>query len=178
VAVSDVRGGIHHGEGLDAQAVYDHVRESGSVVEAPGTESLTNQDLLELDVDVLIPAALDRVITERNADRIKARTVVEAANHPVTPAGDAVLQDRGIIVVPDILANAGGVTVSYFEWVQNIQQFRWEEDQVNQELGKVMSKAWRNVHARATVDGIPLRLAAFAIAVEKVEHAARLRGYV
>jgi glutamate dehydrogenase (NAD(P)+) len=178
VAVSDVRGGIYKADGLDVQAVYDHVRESGSVVDAPATERITNEELLELDVDVLIPAALDRVINDRNAQNVKARVVVEAANHPVTPAADAILQDRGVVVIPDILANAGGVTVSYFEWVQNIQQFRWEEDHVNDELRKAMSRAWKNVHDRAAVDGVPLRLAAFAIAVEKVERAARLRGYV
>ncbi|HEX2031331.1 MAG TPA: Glu/Leu/Phe/Val dehydrogenase dimerization domain-containing protein [Actinomycetota bacterium] len=178
VAVSDVRGGIHRGDGVDVQAVYDHVRGTGSVVDAPGTEPISNEDLLELDVDVLIPAALDRVINEGNADRIRARTVVEAANHPVTPAADAVLQDRGTVVIPDILANAGGVTVSYLEWVQNIQQFRWDEEQVNEELRKKMGDAWRNVHARSTVDGVPLRLAAFAIAVERVTRAAELRGYV
>jgi glutamate dehydrogenase (NAD(P)+) len=127
---------------------------------------------------VLIPAALDRVVNEGNADRVKGRLIMEGANHPVTPAADEILHERGIVVVPDILANAGGVTVSYFEWVQNIQQFRWEEDHVNEELRKVMAKSWKNVHGRSTVDGIPLRLAAFAIAVEKVEHADRLRGYV
>ncbi len=178
VAVSDVRGGIIREDGLDVQAVYDHVRETRSVVDASGTEPVSNEDLLELDVDVLIPAALDRVITADNADRVKARLVVEAANHPVTPSADAILQSKGVPVIPDILANAGGVTVSYFEWAQNIQQYRWEEDQVNAELRKVMSKAWRNVHSRATVDGVPLRLAAFAIAVEKVARAAQLRGYV
>jgi glutamate dehydrogenase/leucine dehydrogenase len=178
VALSDVRGGIRRDEGLDVQAVYDHLRETRSVVDAPGTEAIANEDLLELDVDVLIPAALDRVITGANADRVKARLIVEAANHPVTPSADVVLQSRGIPVIPDILANAGGVTVSYFEWVQNIQQYRWEEDQVNTELKKIMSKAWKNVHARSTVDGVPLRLAAFAIAVEKVARAAQLRGYV
>jgi glutamate dehydrogenase (NAD(P)+) len=178
VAVSDVRGGIHRGAGLDVQAVYDHLRETGSVVDAPGTEAVSNEELLELDVDVLIPAALDRVISGANADRIKSKLVVEAANHPVTPSADQALHEAGAVVIPDILANAGGVTVSYFEWVQNIQQYRWEEDQVNTELRKVMAKAWGNVHARATVDAIPLRMAAFAIAVEKVEQAARLRGYV
>jgi glutamate dehydrogenase (NAD(P)+) len=178
VAVSDVRGGIHNDSGLDVQAVFDHMKETGSVVGAPGTEEITNAELLELGVDVLIPAALDRVITGENADRVRARVLVEAANHPVSPAGDAILQDKGVVVIPDILANAGGVTVSYFEWVQNIQQFRWEEDQVNTELRKTMSRAWKNVHARATVDAIPLRLSAFAIAVEKVDRAARLRGYV
>jgi glutamate dehydrogenase (NAD(P)+) len=178
VAVSDVKGGILREEGLDVQAVYDHMQATRSVVDAPGTDSITNEDLLELDVDVLIPAALDRVINSSNADRIKARVIVEAANHPITPAADAVMHSKGVVVIPDILANAGGVTVSYFEWVQNIQQYRWEEDHVNAELRKVMSKAWRNVHARSTVDAVPLRLAAFAVAVEKVDRAARLRGYV
>jgi glutamate dehydrogenase (NAD(P)+) len=178
VAVSDVRGGVHAGGGLDVQALVDHASETGSVVDAPGTEPVSNQELLELDVDVLIPAALDRVINEGNADRVLARTIVEAANHPVTPAADAILLERGATVIPDILVNAGGVTVSYLEWVQNIQQFRWEEKQVNDELRKKMAAAWRNVHSRAAVDGIPLRLAAFSIAVEKVTTAARMRGYV
>jgi glutamate dehydrogenase (NAD(P)+) len=178
VAVSDVRGAVYNPNGLEIPAVFDWSNESGSVVDAPGTETITNDELLELDVDVLVPAALDRVINEGNADRIKARIVMEAANHPVTPAADEVLHGAGKIVVPDILANAGGVTVSYFEWVQNIQQFRWEEEQVNAELRKTMSRAWSNVHGRATVDAIPLRLAAFAIALEKVEYADRLRGYV
>jgi glutamate dehydrogenase/leucine dehydrogenase len=177
VAVSDVKGGIYRSGGLDVQAVYDHVQETQSVIDATGMESITNADLLELDVDVLIPAALDRVTAE-NADRVAARVVVEAANHPVSPAGDAILQDKGVVAIPDILANAGGVTVSYCEWVQNIQQFRWDEEQVNAELKKTMSRAWKNVHARSTVDAIPLRLAAFAIAVEKVDRAARMRGYV
>ena len=108
----------------------------------------------------------------------KARVVLEGANHPVTPLADRVLLDQGMAVIPDILANAGGVTVSYFEWVQNLQQFRWPEDQVNAELRRSMSKAWKTVHARAAVDGIPLRLAAYAIAVERVARAERLRGHV
>jgi glutamate dehydrogenase (NAD(P)+) len=178
VAVSDVRGGVHRGDGLDVQALVDHDRESGSVVGAPGTGAISNPELLELDVDVLIPAALDGVITEENADRIGARVVVEAANSPITPSADDALVERGLTVIPDILVNAGGVTVSYLEWVQNIQQFRWDEDEVNRELSKKMGLAWKNVHSRATVDGIPLRLAAFAIAVERVARAARLRGYV
>ena len=178
VAVSDVRGGIYNADGLDVDAVFAHSKESGSVVDAPETESITNEELLELDVEVLCPAALDRVINERNADRIKARMIVEAANHPVTPAADDILHAGGKVVIPDILANAGGVTVSYFEWVQNIQQFRWEEDRVNLELRKTMSRAWESVYGRARRDEIPLRLAAFAIAVEKVDHADRLRGYV
>ncbi|MDQ3858758.1 MAG: glutamate dehydrogenase [Actinomycetota bacterium] len=178
VAVSDVNGGIYRGEGIDIHRVLAHARESRSVVDAPGTERVTNEDLLELDVDVLVPAALDGVVNRGNAHRIRARVVIEAANHPVTPDADAVLDDAGKIVIPDILANAGGVTVSYFEWVQNIQQFRWEEERVNEELRKAIARAWQNVHGRAAVDAIPLRLAAFVNAVEKVERADRLRGYV
>jgi glutamate dehydrogenase/leucine dehydrogenase len=104
------------------------VREHGSVVEAPGTESIANEELLELEVDVLVPAALERVIDAGNASRVKAKVVAEAANHPLTPSADEILHDAGVVVIPDILANAGGVTVSYFEWVQNIQQFRWDEE--------------------------------------------------
>jgi glutamate dehydrogenase (NAD(P)+) len=178
VAVSDVRGGVHREGGLDAQALFDHATETGSVVEAPNTDAIDNDELLQLDVDVLVPAALEKVITAENAGRIRARVIVEAANHPVTPAADAVLQDAGVTVIPDILANAGGVTVSYLEWVQNIQQFRWEEREVNEELEKKMTRAWKTVYSRATVDAIPLRLAAFSIAVERVQRAAELRGYV
>ncbi len=178
VAVSDVGGGIHRDAGLDAEALTAHVREAGSVVGAPGTEAISNAELLELDVDILVPAALDRVVTEQNADRIRAGLIAEAANHPITPRGDEILHGRGVTVIPDILANAGGVTVSYFEWVQNIQQFRWEEERVNDELRRVMARAWAQVYARSQADGIPLRLAAFALAVERVDHADRLRGYV
>jgi glutamate dehydrogenase (NAD(P)+) len=178
VAVSDVSGGIYRADGLDVNAAFAHAQETGSVIDAPGTEAITNDELIELDVNVLVPAALDRVVNDVNADRVRARVVVEAANHPVTPAADEILNAAGKVVIPDILANAGGVTVSYFEWVQNIQQFRWDEDHVNDELRKTMARAWKSVHERATADGIPLRLAAFAIAVERVDRADRLRGYV
>jgi glutamate dehydrogenase (NAD(P)+) len=178
VAVTDVKGGVHRADRLDVPALWSWTQETGSVVGFAGADEISNAELLELDVDVLVPAALDRVINEGNADRIKARVVLEAANHPVTPAADDVLQEKGVIVVPDILANAGGVTVSYFEWAQNIQQFRWEEERVNTELKKTMSRAWQSVYERASLDGIPLRLAAFAIAVAKVERADVLRGYI
>ena len=173
-----MKGGVHRADRLDVPALWDWAQETGSVVGFSGAEEISNAELLELDVDVLVPAALDRVINEQNADRIKARVVLEAANHPVTPAADDVLQEKGVIVVPDILANAGGVTVSYFEWAQNIQQFRWEEERVNTELKKTMTRAWQSVYERASLDGIPLRLAAFAIAVAKVERADVLRGYI
>ena len=178
VAVSDVRGGVHAPRGLDVERLLEHQRDAGTVVGAPDTEELTNAELLELDVDVLIPAALDRVINRENADRVRARVVVEAANHPVTAAADEILHDRGATVIPDILANAGGVTVSYFEWAQNIQQFRWDEEQVNRELCKRMTHAWRRVHARSEAEGLSLRGGAYCLAVEDVARAVRLRGYV
>ena len=178
VAVSDVSGGIYRPDGLDVGPVLAHNGEAGTVAGAPGTEAITNEELLELDVDVLVPAALDGVINRRNAEQIRARVILEAANHPVTPDADDVLHAAGKIVVPDILANAGGVTVSYFEWAQNIQQFRWTEERVNEELRNVIARAWKLVHERAQADELPLRLAAFAEAVEKVDRADRLRGYV
>ena len=178
VAVSDVNGAIYAPQGLSVPDLMQHVREAGSVLGYPGTEQLTNEALLELDVDVLIPAALGEVITTSNADRIQAKWIIEGANHPITPAADGILNDKGVTVVPDILANAGGVTVSYFEWTQNIQQFAWDEDRVNTELGKVMSYAVREVRDRSLLDGTTLRQAAFDIAVERVAQAAHLRGYV
>ena len=177
VAVSDVRGGIYAETGLDIEKVLLHVRETGSVLGMPGTDDITNDELLLLAVDWLVPAALGEVINEGNASKIRARVVVEAANHPVTPLADATLNDAGVVVIPDILANAGGVTVSYFEWTQNIQQFRWEEDEVNARLRKVMAKAYRDVAERST-ECASLREAAFVIGVSRVERAARLRGYV
>jgi len=179
VAVSDVRGGIYKPDGLDMTLVLNHLRTTGSVVECPGTEPVTNDDLLLLEVDWLIPAALGGVIHARNAEKIAAKAVVEAANHPVTPEADAILNERGILVVPDIMANSGGVTVSYFEWTQNIQMYRWEEERVNNELHKIMVKmftdveAFKEAHEKAT-----FREAAFALGVERVARAVRLRGYV
>ncbi|MGH2829464.1 MAG: Glu/Leu/Phe/Val family dehydrogenase [Actinomycetota bacterium] len=178
VAVSDIRGGIHDPRGIDVEALLRHVAESGSVVEFPGTQPITNEDLLELPVDWLIPAALGGVIHSRNANRIQAPVVVEAANHPITPVADEILRERGTVVIPDIVANAGGVTVSYFEWTQNIQQFRWTEEQVNEQLHRVMSSAFGEVGTYAKEQGLPLRDAAFALAVRRVAHAAHIRGYV
>jgi glutamate dehydrogenase (NAD(P)+) len=178
VAVSDVRGGIHNEGGLDIEKVWAHRDQTGSVVGFPGADEISNEQLLELDVDWLVPAALGEVITGKNASKIRARVVVEAANHPITPVADVALADAGVVVIPDILANAGGVTVSYFEWTQNIQQFRWEEEQVNTQLAKIMAKAYRDIGALADKESIGLREAAFAIGVARVARAARLRGYV
>lgn len=178
VAVSDVGGGIHNPNGLDLDALTEHVKASMSVTTFAGGDKVTNEELLELPCDMLVPAAIEGVIHGGNADRIKAGIVVEAANGPTTPVADAILSDRGVVVVPDILANCGGVTVSYFEWVQNIQQFRWELDRVNAELEKKMVRATDAVFDLSTGKDLTLREAAFDIAVERVAHAAHMRGYV
>lgn len=178
VAVSDVGGGIYNPQGLDLDDLATHRLESLTVTDYHKGQAVTNDELLELECDVLIPAAIEGVIHSQNAPNVKARMVIEAANGPTTPVADKILSDRGITVVPDILANSGGVTVSYFEWVQNIQQFRWELDQVNKELTKRMTKATEQVFARAELDSTTLRAAAFDIAVERVAHAAEIRGYV
>ena len=178
VAVSDIEGGIYAGSGLDLEAVDRHLEEAGTVAGCPGTEPLEGQELLSLDVDVLIPAALGGVITKSNVDDIRADVIVEAANHPVTPAADRVLRDRGVEVIPDVLANAGGVTVSYFEWTQNIQQFHWDADRVNAELRKRLRRGYRTLLDFADSAGCDLRRAAYGVAVDRVAEAARLRGYL
>ena len=178
VAVSDVGGGTYAPKGLDLEDLAKHRVGSVSVNDYAGGDPVSNEELLELRCDILIPAAIEGVIDTGNADAIQAKMVVEAANGPTTPAADQVLEDRGVTVVPDILCNSGGVTVSYFEWVQNIQQFRWELDQVNEQLEKRMSAATDAVFSRSESEGTSLRSAAFDIAVERVAHAAEIRGYV
>jgi glutamate dehydrogenase (NAD(P)+) len=178
VAVSDVGGGTYNPAGLDLAALARHNIEAVSVASFAGGESVSNEDLLELDCDILVPAAIHGVINTANADDLKAGLVVEAANGPTTPAADEMLRARGVTVVPDILANSGGVTVSYFEWVQNIQQFRWDVDDVNFQLKKRMTKAAGQVFTRAEETGTSLRDAAFDIAVERVANADKLRGFV
>jgi glutamate dehydrogenase (NAD(P)+) len=177
VAVSDVYGGIYNPAGLDPHAVKRHAQETGTVVGFPGSETITNADLLELDVDVLIPAALEDQINESNAHRIKAKVIAEAANGPTTPEADAILRDRGIFVLPDILTNAGGVTVSYFEWVQDMATFFWDEDEVNQKLERLMSKAFRDITGLMDTRQVPdMRTAAHMLAIERVAKATELRG--
>ncbi|MGI8925720.1 MAG: Glu/Leu/Phe/Val family dehydrogenase [Tepidiformaceae bacterium] len=178
VAVSDVKGGIYEEEGLDIAALDRWVAVAGSVAGFAGATPITNEQLLEMDCDYLVPAALGEVITAGNAPGIKARAVIEGANHPVTPSGDRVLADRRVTVLPDTLVNAGGVTVSYFEWTQNIQQFRWSLEQVNKELEARMVMTFDQVMARAGRDGTRARQAAFDIALERVGKAIQLRGFV
>ena len=177
VAVSDFKGGIYNPRGLSPAALLRHVRAGAdSVVGYPGTDTITNDELLELDVDILVPAALEGVITEDNADRVRARFVVEGANGPTTPAGDAVLESRGKVVVPDVLANAGGVAVSYFEWVQDLQAYFWTEDEVNDKLKVLMERAYGEVSTLSSERGVSLRTAAQMIGVGRVAEAHRTRG--
>ena len=178
IAVSDTRGGIYNGSGLDVTRVVEHKQEAGTVVGTPGADQITNDELLELECDFLLPAAIDRVIHEGNAPRVRAKVVVEVANHPVTSQADQVFNDRGIPVLPDILVNAGGVVVSYFEWTQNLYQHQWEEERVNSELNGLITRAYGQVSEMVRRDAITYREAAFAIGVGRVAHVARLRGFI
>jgi glutamate dehydrogenase (NAD(P)+) len=177
VGAGDLRGAVHNPSGIDVPAFAAWI-ESGKPVSAfEGGDTVDAADLLTLPCDVLIPAATGEVIDASNAPAIRARTIVEAANHPVTDEADAELAARGVTIVPDILANAGGVIVSYFEWTQNIQQFRWPEERVNDELQQRIVAAYREVRD-ATGNGTTMRDAAFGIAVGRVAQAIRLRGFV
>lgn len=176
VAVSDVNGGVFHGDGLDVARLKTIVDAGGSVVEYEGAEPMDNETLITSDVDVLVPAALGEVIHGGNAADVRARLVVEGANAPTTPVADEVLRDRGVTVVPDILANAGGVTVSYFEWVQNLQQFRWTAERVDTELTRIMGAAYDHVSRTAAERRVSLRTAAFVVAIQRVAAAVQLRG--
>ena len=178
IAVSDVKGAIHNADGINVPELDKWFSVAGSVAGFPDAEPVTNVQLLELDCDYLVPAALGEVITGDNASRIKARTIVEGANHPVTPAADAILARNKVVVLPDILVNAGGVTVSYFEWTQNIQQFRWHLDRVITELETRMVATFNDLMLRVAKDQTTPREAAFDIALERVSRAIRLRGFV
>jgi glutamate dehydrogenase (NAD(P)+) len=155
-----------------------HIREGGLLTEFPGTEVISPDDLLAIECDVLIPAALGGMIHEGNADRINTKMVIEGANSPTTPGADEILNGKGIHVVPDVMANAGGVVCSYFEWVQNLQHFRWSEREVNDKLGGVLRRAYRDVAARSKEERISLREGAYLLGVERVVEASRTRGYV
>jgi len=176
VAVSDVKGGIFNGDGLDLVKVRKHVEETKSVVGLAGTTSLTNDELLGVECDVLAPAALGHVLDQTTARNVRARYVLEGANGPCTVEGDAVLSERGIVCVPDILANAGGVTVSYFEWTQNIQQHAWQESQVNQELERYMVNAHAEVEKARREYRCSMRTAAFIVGIRRVKEATDARG--
>ncbi|MBS1253551.1 MAG: Glutamate dehydrogenase [Anaerolineales bacterium] len=179
VAVSDSRGGINDPGGLDIPGVIQHKKETGSVVGFGNAEGVTNAELLELPVDILAPAAMENQINEANAPYIQAKLIVEGANGPTTPEADAVLTERGCFVVPDILANAGGVTVSYFEWVQGLQYFFWSENEINKQLHQIMCQSFADVvdiMHQHEADGIDMRTAAYILGISRVNQATLLRG--
>lgn len=179
VAVSDVSGGLYKESGLDIPAILAHLSDRKHLLDTyneEGAKRISNEELLEVDVDVLVPAALENQITENNAGKIKARVIVEGANGPTTVDGDKILDERGIVVVPDILANAGGVVVSYFEWVQNIQSLEWDEEEVNKKLNRIMCNAMENVYTLHKEKNVSLRTSAYALALEKLVRARDIRG--
>ena len=176
VAVSDSQGGIYSSEGINPNNAILYKQEHGSVVGFPGTSPITNEQLLELECDILVPAALESVITAENAGRIRAKMIAEAANGPTTPEADEILYNKGIIVLPDILANAGGVTVSYFEWAQNIEGYYWAEDDVNEKLEKVMQRSFKDVYETARNNNVNMRIGAYMLAIGRVAEVTRLRG--
>jgi len=175
-AISDVSGAYFSQKGVDISRAWNHNARHGSLESFAEGDKISNEELLALKVDVLVPAALGGVLNKETAGRVKARIVLEAANAPVTEAGEKILEANGACLIPDILANAGGVTVSYFEWVQNIQQFTWDEDRVNSELGKIMNRTAAQVWELAKQRNVSMRTAAFMIAIERVAEAERLRG--
>jgi glutamate dehydrogenase (NAD(P)+) len=176
IAVSDVKGGLLDTKGLDLARVDEWVREHRSLEGFPGAEAISNEELLELPCEILIPAAVQGQITQRNAPRLRCRMVVEGANGPTTPEADHVLAERDIFVVPDILANAGGVTVSYFEWVQGIQKYFWLEEEVNNRLIDLMQRAFRGALRVAEERGLSLRTAALIRGIDRIREAKRRRG--
>ncbi|MBE2253632.1 MAG: glutamate dehydrogenase [Myxococcus sp.] len=176
VAVSDVHGGVQNARGLDVPALFEHVKKNGTVRGFTGGTPCRNEDVLTADCDVLVPAAIGGVVDQRVAAEVRARIVLEGANGPCTPEADEIFEQRGVLVVPDILANAGGVTVSYFEWVQNMQHVTWEEERVTSELQRVMREAYEKVGQISRTRKLPLRTSAYVLAIGRVGKATVLRG--
>src|SRR3954463_15633262 len=178
VGVSDATGAIRHDGGIDANALHEHIVQGGRLTEFEGGEEIPAPELISIPCDVFIPAALGGMIHEGNADDMQCKVILEGANSPTTPAADRILRDKDVYLIPDVMANAGGVVVSYFEWVQNLQHFRWDEREVNDKLGTIMRRSYREVSARAKEEGIDLRESAYLVGIERVVEAARIRGYV
>jgi glutamate dehydrogenase (NAD(P)+) len=176
IAVSDSRGGIHNAYGIDVPAAIAYKAENGMLEGFPGADAITNEELIEIDCDVLVPCALEQVITSENAARIKARMICEGANGPTTPGADDVLEDRGILVLPDVLANAGGVVVSYFEWVQGLQEYFWKEYEVHAKLNDIVVRAFEETWSARDRFSTSMRMAAYGIAVQRVAEATTIRG--
>ncbi len=177
VAISDVHGGIHNPNGIDIPAALTHLRTTRSFEGYEGVETVSNQGLLELECDVLVPAATENQITSQNADKIKCKVLAEGANGPTTAAADEVLHEKGIFVIPDILANAGGVTVSYFEWVQDRMGYFWREDVVNQRLQDTMVASFNDLCRYADSHSVDTRTAAYMLAIDRVAYDTRMRGF-
>lgn len=178
VAVSDEFGGIYNANGLDCDVVLEHQRQTGKLMNCPGTENISNGELLELQVDILIPGAIENQLTSQNAAKVKAKIVAELANGPTTPEADNILNDKGIYIIPDFLCNAGGVIVSYFEMVQNGYQYYWDESMVHERLDKKITTAFHAVNHMAEAKHVDTRVAAYLVAVNRVAEAVRLRGWV
>ncbi len=176
IAVSDSRGGIYNADGLDPLRVLQHKEKTGSVVDYGEAENITNEELLAVECDILIPAALENQITVENAHKVRAKIIAEAANGPTTPSADDILSDKGIFIIPDILCNAGGVTVSYFEWVQNIQALFWTLEEVNSQLARIMKRSFWDVAAITKKEKVHMRTAAWMLGVGRVAEATRLLG--
>jgi len=176
IAISDSSGGCHNGAGIDVEAAVGHKRGGGALADFGGGDRISNADLLLLPCDVLAPCALEQVITEENADRIEARIVLEGANGPTTPAADVILESNGVLVLPDVLANAGGVVVSYFEWVQGLQEYFWKEEEVNERLNEIVTRAFVETWELHERKGVSLRLAAYGLGVNRVAEATIIRG--
>ena len=176
VGISDVYGGIYNPRGLDVHALMAYAKKTGTVLGYPGADQVSNHELLELPCEELVPAAIEGQITAKNAPRIQARIVAEGANGPTTPEADDILYDRGIFVIPDILCNAGGVTVSYSEWVQDLQQFFWDEDEINKRLAQIMMRSFREVLSVTREKGVNMRIGAYIRAIDRVAKATMIRG--
>jgi glutamate dehydrogenase (NAD(P)+) len=176
VALSDSTTAVHDAAGIDVAAAIAWKGEHGTLAGLPGAAELPRDELLLLDVDLLAPCALEQVITAENADRIRARVICEGANGPITPAADAILEDKGVLILPDVLANAGGVVVSYFEWVQGLQEYFWKEDEVNLRLYDIVSRAFAETWELQATRGVPMRVAAYGLAVQRVAEATVTRG--
>ncbi len=176
VGISDSTTALHNPKGIDVPAAFAHKRETRTLAGLRDAETITNEELLLLDCDILAPCALEQVITEENADKVKAAILCEGANGPVTPAADAILEDKGVLILPDVLANAGGVVVSYFEWVQGLQEYFWKEVEVNAKLNDIISRAFDETWETAESRRLPMRVAAYGLAVERVAEATVTRG--
>jgi glutamate dehydrogenase (NAD(P)+) len=176
IALSDSSGGVYNPDGIDVALALAHKQETGELSGLKDTEAITNDELLLLDCDVLAPCALEQVITSENADKIKAKLICEGANGPTTPTADEILEDRGVMVLPDVLANAGGVVVSYFEWVQGLQEYFWKEDEVNARLNDITSRAFHETWATYEAKSTTMRIAAYGLAVQRVSEATMTRG--